>query len=91
MTDVSRARGRSPAQKTTVAVLAVIAVLALVAAIIYFAEPARSLPSVLGTITHPASRANAHRSLRGWIALVVAVICVAAAGFASRQGRSVPR
>jgi len=91
MTDVSRARGWSPAKVTTVAVLAVIAVLALVAAIIYFTEPARSLPSVLGTVTHPATRASAHRSLRGWISLVVAVICVVAAALVSRQGRPGPR
>jgi hypothetical protein len=71
-----------------VAVLAVIAVLAIVAGIMYFAESARSLPSILGTITHPASRANAHRALRGGIALAVGVICLAAAWFASRTGRS---
>jgi hypothetical protein len=74
-----------------VAVLAIIAVLAITAAVMYLTEPARSLPGILGTITHPASRAGAHRSTRGWVALAVGVICLAAAGLVSRLGRSSPR
>jgi hypothetical protein len=73
---------------TTVAVvLAIIAVLAIVAGIIYFAEPARSLPGMLGTITHPASRAGAHRTTRGVVALVVGLILLVAAWFVYRTGR----
>jgi uncharacterized membrane protein HdeD (DUF308 family) len=71
-----------------VAVLVIIAVLAVIAGLMYLAEPAKSLPAILGTITHPASRANAHRNLRGWTALVVGVICLVAAWFASRTGKS---
>jgi len=91
MTHATRARGWSPGRMTTVAVLAVIAILAIIAGIVYLTEPARSLPGMLGTITHPASRADAHRATRGWVALAVGVICLAAAGFASRLGRSSPR
>jgi hypothetical protein len=91
MTDASRERGWSPGRVTTVAVLAIIAVLAVIAAIMYLTEPARSLPGILGTITHPASRADGHRATRGWAALAVGVICLAAAGYASRLGRSSPR
>jgi hypothetical protein len=88
MTHASAARAWSAGKIATVAILAIIAVLAIIAGIIYFAEPARSLPSVLGTITSPASRANAHRSTRGLVALVVGVILLIAAWFASRAGRS---
>jgi multisubunit Na+/H+ antiporter MnhB subunit len=74
-----------------VVVLVIIAVLAIIAAIMYFTEPARSLPGILGTITHPASRAGAHRTTRAWIALAVGVVCLAAAGLASWTGRPSPR
>jgi hypothetical protein len=57
----------------------------------YLTEPARSLPGILGTITHPASKAGAHRSTRGGVALAVGVICLVAAGFATRLGRPSPR
>lgn len=91
MTYATRSRGWSPGRATIAAVLAVIAVLAIIACVIYFTEPARSLPSVLGAITHPASRAGAHRSTRGWTALAIAVVCLVAAGLIGRQGRSYRR
>jgi lysylphosphatidylglycerol synthetase-like protein (DUF2156 family) len=81
------AGGRSSGKMIIVAVLVIVAVLAIIAGIIYFAEPAKSLPSILGTITHPPGRASAHRSLRGTAALVVAVICLVAAWFVSRPAR----
>jgi hypothetical protein len=59
--------------------------LCLIAAILYFSEPAKSLPSVLGAIKftgHNAGRANSHRSVRGIATLVVGVVCLVAAGFA---------
>jgi hypothetical protein len=68
-------------------ILVVIAVVAAVAAIMYFTEPAKSLPGLLGTITHPAARANAHRSLRAAISLVIAVVCLIAAWFVARASR----
>ena len=86
MSSGSEARGRSPGRMIAVAVLVVVAVLAIIAGIMYLAEPAKSLPSILGTITHPASRANAHRTLRGWTALAFGVICLVAAWLVSRRG-----
>ena len=85
MTHRSGTRGRSSGQTIAVAVLLIIAVLAIVAGIIYLTEPAKSLPSILGTITTPASRANAHRSTRGWTAIAVGVICLVAAWFIRRR------
>jgi hypothetical protein len=90
MTYASEARGWSPGRVIGVVVLVIIAILAIIAGIMYLTEPAKSLPSVLGTITHPASRANAHRDLRGGISLAVAVICLAAAWFTIRAGKTSP-
>ena len=92
MSSVS-ASGRSSAKTIITIVLVVIAVLAIVAGIIYFIEPAHSLPSVLGRITHPPAtltRANASRSLRGAGAMVVAVICLVAAFFVNRSNKGAP-
>ena len=80
-----RARRRSSGQMIAVAVLVIIGVLAIVAGIIYLTEPAKSLPSILGTITEPAFRANAHRSVRGWTALAVGVILLVAAWITGRR------
>jgi len=84
----STGAGRSTGKTAAVAILVIIAILAIVAGAIYFAEPAKSLPSVLGTITSPASRANEHRTLRGIISLVVAAVLLVAAWFTARMGRS---
>ena len=84
----SGARGRSSGRKIAVAVLVIIGILAIIAGIVYLTEPAKSLPSILGTITHPASRADAHRTSRGWGALAVGVVLLVAAWFASRMGGS---
>lgn len=84
MAHATRASGRTAGKLTAVVVLLIIAVLAIIAGILYLTEPARSLPSVLGTITSPASRANAHRELRGWVSLVIAVLCLGAAWFTAR-------
>ena len=89
MSSVS-ASGRSSAKTIITVVLVVIAVLAIVAGIIYFIEPAHSLHSVLGKITHPPAsltRANATRSLRGAGAMVVAVVCLVAAFFVNRSNK----
>jgi len=84
------ASGRSSGKTITAIVLVIIAVLAIVAGIIYFIEPAHSLPSILGTITHPPAsltRANSTRSLRGAGCMVVAVICLVAAFFVNRSNK----
>jgi amino acid permease len=87
----STGASRSTGKTVAVAVLVIIAILAIVAGAMYLAEPAKSLPSVLGTITSPASRANEHRSLRGWIAIVIAVVLLVAAWFTARMGRTAKR
>jgi hypothetical protein len=81
------AGGRSSGKLIVVVVLAVIGVLAIVAGVIYLIEPAKSLPSILGTITHPAARANAHRHTRGAVALVVGALCLAAAVLVGWRGK----
>lgn len=67
-------------------VLTVIAIVLLIAAIIYFTQPAHALPGILGTLKQgphvSASRANSHRTLRGVVTLVVALICFGAGVFA---------
>jgi hypothetical protein len=70
-----------------VVILAIIAVVAIIATIMYFTEPAKSLPSILGAITSPASRASAHRTTRGAVTLAVGVVCLVAAGLAGWMGR----
>jgi carbon starvation protein CstA len=80
--------GRAAGSTIVVVILVIIAVLAIIAAILYFTEPAKSLPSILGTITRPASRARDHRPARGGIALVVGLICLVAAGYVGWRGRS---
>jgi amino acid permease len=82
--------GRSSGKTIITVVLVVIAVLAIIAGIIYFIEPAHSLPSIMGKLTHPPhsiARANATRSLRGAGAMVIAVICLVAAFFVNRSNK----
>ena len=86
----STGTGRSTGKTAAVAILVVIAVLALVAGAIYFAEPAKSLPSVMGAIT-TGSRATEHRDLRGWVSIVVAVVLLVAAWFTARMKGSAQR
>jgi len=84
------ASGRSSGKTIITVVLVVIAVLAIIAGIIYFIEPAHSLPSIMGKITHPPAtlaRANASRSLRGAGALVFGMICLVAAFFVNRSNK----
>ena len=90
MSSVS-ASGRSSGKTIITVVLVVVAVLAIIAGIIYFIEPAHSLPSIMGKITHPPAslgRANASRSLRGAGALVFGVICLVAAFFVNRSNKA---
>ena len=84
------ASGRSSAKTIITVVLVVIGVLAIVAGIVYFIEPAHSLPTFMGKITHPPAslnRAKATRSLRGAGALVVGVVCLVAAFFVNRSNK----
>lgn len=88
MASATTARGMSSGKMTGVIIVAVIGLVALVAGILYFAEPAKSLPSFLGTITAPASRAAAHRTLRGVVSLAVGVVLLVAAGIVGWRGKS---
>ncbi|HUZ22418.1 MAG TPA: hypothetical protein VMV07_01490 [Streptosporangiaceae bacterium] len=88
MSSEPAAGGRSSGKTVAVVVLLVIAVLTIVAGVIYLIEPAKSLPSILGTITHPAARADAHRHTRGTVALIVGVLCLAAAALVGLRGKS---
>ena len=68
-------------------VLVVLGVLGVVAGILYFAEPAKSLPSVLpGHI----SGSTVHRNHRGIAALVVGVGLLVLAGLVASLGRRRP-
>ncbi len=80
--------GRSSGKTIAVVVLVIIAVLVIIVGIVYLVEPAKSLPSILGTITHPPARANAPRPLRGWTAVAVGVVCLVVAWFVGRSGRT---
>ncbi len=88
MSSGSVASGRSSGRMIFAVILVIIGILAIIAGVIYLVEPAKSLPSFMGTITHPAARANAHRNLRGWTALAVGVILLVAAWFTGRAGVS---
>lgn len=88
MAAASQAGSRSSGKMIVMVILAIVAIVAIVAGIMYFAEPAKSLPSVLGTITSPAARANTNRPLRGGVAVVFGVLCLVAAFFARRAGGS---
>ena len=86
------ASGRSSGKTIAVVVLVIIAVLAIVAAVIFFIEPAHSLPGFMGKITHPPAtlgRANGHRPLHGIAALVVALVALVGAFFVNRSNRGV--
>jgi hypothetical protein len=68
-------------------ILVIIAILAAVAGIIYLTTASGSLPSFL-----PGKRAHntGHDTVRGWTAIVVAVIALIGAGFAMWSGRRAP-
>ena len=84
------ASGKSSGKTIIAIVLVVLAVLFVIAAIIFFIEPAHSLPSFMGKITHPPatlSRANATRPLHGAAAIVAAIVCLVAAFFVNRSNK----
>ena len=88
MSSARAAGARSPGKTIAMVILVIIAVLAIIAGVMYLIEPAKSLPSVLGTITSPASRANSPRNLRGAGALVIGVLCLGGAWLVNRGGSS---
>jgi drug/metabolite transporter (DMT)-like permease len=85
------ASGRSSGKTIIAIVLVVLGILFVVAAIIFFIEPAHSLPSFMGKITHPPAtihRANGTRPLHGAAALVAAIVCFVAAFFVNRSKKA---
>ena len=78
--------GRSPARVILGVILVIIGILLIIASILYFTQPAHSLPGILGTLKQgphvSANRANSHRTLRGVVTLVVALVCFGAGVFA---------
>ncbi len=77
--------GRSPGKVIVSVVLVIIAILLIVAAVLYFTTDAKSLPSILGQIKlngHNTKRADAPRTLRGVVTLIVGVIALGAGVFA---------
>ena len=73
-----------PSNRGLSILVAVIGVLAVVAAVIYFAEPAHSLPSFFpGHVSSSSSEATHHHTKHGIAALVVALACFAFAWFAT--------
>jgi formate hydrogenlyase subunit 3/multisubunit Na+/H+ antiporter MnhD subunit len=83
------ASGRSSGKTIIAIILVVLAVLLIIAAIIFFVEPAHSLPSIMGKITHPYGRAHATRPLHGAAAIVAAIVCLVAAFFVNRSNKPV--
>jgi hypothetical protein len=85
MSSVGTSGGRRTGAVVLAVILVIIAILAAVAGIIYLTKTSESLPSFL-----PGRRAHntGHDTVRGWTAIVVAVIALAGAGFAMWRGGS---
>jgi preprotein translocase subunit SecY len=83
LASVSQSPGRPAARVVTAVILAVIALLLVIVGIIYFAEPSRSLPSMIpGHLAATAADSGKNHPLRGAGCLVLGVIFFAAAWFA---------
>jgi hypothetical protein len=69
------------ARRLLATILVVAGLLLLVAAVLYFAVPAKSLPSILGDI--PGN--DVHRWKRGTASLVVALACLFGGALVTRR------
>jgi amino acid permease len=69
--------GKSTGRTIGAVILAIVAILFIIAGIIYLAEPAKSLPSVLGQVHN----STGHRPLRAAGSLIVGVIFAVGAWF----------
>lgn len=83
MSSVSDASGQS-SKRLVALVLAVIGALAIILAIVYLAVPAGSLPAILGA-THPK---NGHHTVRMATALVIGLVCLAAAWYVNKGSKA---
>ena len=79
MSSTSGSRERSSGRTLLAVILAIIAVIGIVVAIIYLAEPAKSLPSF---IPGHIARSNGHHPLKVTGSLVVGIIFAVGAWFA---------
>jgi amino acid permease len=68
----------SSGRTTAAVILAIIAILFLVAGVIYLVEPAKSLPSFMGQMSH----SSGHRPLRATGSLIAGVVFAVGAWFA---------
>jgi len=93
LASVSESPGRPAARVVTAVILAVIALVLVVVGIIYFAEPSKSLPSMLpGHLAATAADSGKNHPLRGAGCVVLGLIFFGAAWFAlSFQPKSTPR
>jgi preprotein translocase subunit SecY len=83
LASVSESPGRPAARVITAVILAVIALVLVIVGIIYFAEPSRSLPSMLpGHLAASAAGSGKNHPLKGAGCLVLGVVFFAAAWFA---------
>jgi len=72
------------AQRVMIVILVIVGLLGIAAGIVYLAEPAKSLPSVLpGHI----SGSTVHRYRRGIAALVIGAVLLLASVLVARSGR----
>ena len=78
MSSVGASGGNSSGRTIAVVILAIVAILFIVAGFIYVAEPAKSLPSVMGQI----KGSNGHHALRAAGSFVVGVVFAVGAWFA---------
>ena len=85
MSSVSESGGRSSGKTIIAVVLGVVALELIILGVMFFIEPAKNL--IIGSIT-TGKRATEHRPLWGAGSLVVAVICLAAAWFTAKGGKS---
>jgi amino acid permease len=81
----STGSGSSTGRTVAAVICAVVAIVFIVAGIIYLAEPAKSLPSIMGTI-HDST---GHRPLRAAGSLIVGVVFAVGAWFSLKyKGKS---
>ena len=79
----SDASGQS-SKRLIALVLAIIGALGIILGIVYLAVPAGSLPAFMGA-THPA---NGHHTVRMATALVIGVVCLAAAWYVNKGSKA---
>jgi hypothetical protein len=79
----SDASGQS-SKRLVALVLAIIGALGIILGIVYIAVPAGSLPAFMGA-THPA---NGHHTVRMATALVIGIVCLAAAWYVNKGSKN---